>query len=60
MILRPRHWNWDQGWLQFQAQEEAAKLWVREGVQVLGIACWHIRVLEHSAGQVVHAQVQQA
>ena len=24
-------WNWDRGWRPFRAQEEAAKLWVREG-----------------------------
>ena len=51
--------NWDQGWRQLRAPEEAAKPWVREGVQVLGIACWHVRVVEHSARRVVHAQVQQ-
>ena len=33
--------NWDQGWLQFRAQEEAVKLWVKERVQVLGIASSH-------------------
>ena len=42
-----------------RAQEEAANLWVREGVQVLGIAFWHIRVLEHNARRVAHAEVHQ-
>ena len=31
----------------------------KRGIQVLGIACWHVRVLEHNARRVVHAQVQQ-
>ena len=26
---------------------------------MLGITCWHVRVVEHSARRVVHAQVQQ-
>ena len=38
ITLRPHQRNWDQGWLQFQPREETAKLWVREGVQALGIA----------------------
>ena len=46
VLLRQHQWNWDRGWLQFRAQEEAAKLWAREGIQALGIACWHVRVLE--------------
>ena len=41
VILRQHQWNLDRGWLQLWAQEEAAKVWVMEGVQVLGIACWH-------------------
>ena len=44
IVLQQHQWNWDRGWLQLQAQEEAAKPWLREGVQVLGIACWHVRV----------------
>ena len=28
-ILLPQKWKWDRGWLQYRAQEEAAKLWVR-------------------------------
>ena len=43
IVLRQHQRNWDRGWLQFRAQEGAAKLWVREGVQGLEIACWHIR-----------------
>ena len=37
VILRQHQWDWDQGWLQFRAQEEAAKLWVRAGIQALVI-----------------------
>ena len=37
--------NWDQGRLRLRAQEEAAKLWAKEGVQSLGIACWQVSVL---------------
>ena len=58
IILRQHQWNWDRGWLQFRAQEEAAKLWVREGVQAVIIIFWHVRVLEHNARRAVHAQVQ--
>ena len=58
VTLRQHQWNRDRGWLQSQAQEEAAKLWVREGIQVLGIACWHVRALEQNDRRVVHAQVQ--
>ena len=47
-LSRQHQWNWDGGWLQFRAQDETAKLWVREGVQVLGIACWHVGVLERT------------
>ena len=54
-----RNWYRYRGWLQLWAQEEAARLWVREGVRVLGIVCWHIQVLEHNARRAVHAQVQQ-
>ena len=39
VILGQHQWKRDRGWLQFWAQEEAAKLWVREGVQEQGIAC---------------------
>ena len=59
IALRRHQWTWDWGWLQFRAQGEAAKLWVREGVQVLGLAYCHVRVFEHRAGRAVHAQVQQ-
>ena len=58
-IPRQHQWNWDRGWLQFRAQEEAAKLWVRERIQAQGIDCWHLRGLDHNAQQVVHAAVQQ-
>ena len=42
VLLRQHQWNWDRGWPQFRAQEEAAskrrsKLWAREGIQALGI-----------------------
>ena len=43
MIFRQPQWNWDRGWLQLRAREEAAKLWVRAGVHGLGIACWQVR-----------------
>ena len=46
VILQQHQWNWDRGCLQFQAQEEAIKLWAREGIQALGFACWHARVLD--------------
>ena len=59
VTLRQHQWNWDRGWLQFRAQEEAAKLWVREGIRVPGIACGHVSVLAQNARRVVHAQVQQ-
>ena len=44
-ILRQNRnrWDWDRGWLQLRAREEAAKLWVRAGVHGLGIACWQVR-----------------
>ena len=41
-ILMLHQSNLDRGWLQFWAQEEATKLWVREGIPDIGIACWHI------------------
>ena len=59
VLLQQHQWNWDRGWLQFRAQEEAAKLWAREGIQALGIACWHVRVLEQKTRRVLHAKVQQ-
>ena len=59
-ILRQYQWNWDRGWLQYRAWEEAAKLWARDGDQVLRMVCWHMRVLERSARRAVRAQVQQA
>ena len=58
-ILLQHQSNWDRGWLQFRAQGEAAKLWVREGIPVIGIASWHIRVLEQEARRLIHTQVQQ-
>ena len=33
--LLQRQCNWDRGWLQHRAQEEAVKLWAREGDQWL-------------------------
>ena len=41
--------TWKQGRVRYRAQEEAAKLWAKEGVQSLGIVRWHVRVLEQAA-----------
>ena len=59
VLIQQHQSNWDQGRLRLRAQEEAAKLWAKEGVQSLGIACWHVRVLEQAARRGLHAQVQQ-
>ena len=59
IIVRQHQWDWDQGWLQYRAREEAAKLWAREGDQVPIIVCWHMRGLEHSSRWAVHSRFQQ-
>ena len=59
VLLRQQQWNWERGWQHFRVQEEAAKLWAREGIQALGIACWHVRVLEQQPRPVLHTQAQQ-
>ena len=51
--------TWEQGRVRYRAQEEAAKLWAKEGGQSIGIACWHVRVLEQAARRDLHTQAQQ-
>ena len=51
--------TWKQGRVRYRAQEEAAKLWAKEGVQSLGIVRWHVRVLEQAARRNLCTQAQQ-
>ena len=59
LILLYHQRNWDRGWLQPRAQEEAVQLRVREGDQWLRIVRWHAQGPEHRARQAAHVQVQQ-
>ena len=59
-ILPQHQMKWDRGWLQYRAQEETAKLWLREGDRWQSSVRWHIQVRERNAGRAVPAPVQQA
>ena len=50
--------TWDQGKVRHRSQEEGAKIWVREGVQMRGIVSWNVRVLERSARRELQDQAQ--
>ena len=39
-------------------EEEGAKIWLREGVQMRGIVSWNVRVLERSARRELQDQAQ--
>ena len=49
---------WDQGLVRHRAQEEGAKMWEGEGVQVQGIISWHVRVLEKVTRQELLGQAE--
>ena len=51
--------TWDQSLVRLRSQEEGAKLWDREGVQIRGIVSWHVRVLERAARRELQDQAQQ-
>ena len=46
VILRPQQWSWDGGWL--PGPRGVSQTVDKGGVRVLEIACWQVRVLDHS------------